>query len=152
MNYPQIVGGADGAEFKLQLVTKESVFYADENESDENSSVMCFNKEMDLESSNVHAYNELCKAALDTPSIEWKSESFARWQIALLLQDDPSEEKINKIAQIALDSFWKTVAEYFPEVMQGDFPWDADFKIQIAAEEAIKVWLKCNHPCHDENL
>lgn len=59
-----------------------------------------------------------------------------------------SVETQEKVAELAQQSFWQTVANAFPEVKTGDFPPDATIKFDDACKEAVRHWLYSNHPDH----
>lgn len=77
--YPSTVKSKyDFLHHKLALVTPDYVFYIDENESDEDASVMMFDRDMNLISDNYFAFSGLLEAVDEhypDKSYVWASSS-----------------------------------------------------------------------------
>jgi hypothetical protein len=53
---------------------------------------------------------------------------------------------IGRIADEALDAFWKTVVERFPQAEHGDLSPQRTLALQAAAEAAVADWIENNLP------
>ena len=56
------------------------------------------------------------------------------------------EIRLNSVLEIAMLSFWERVAEGYPEVLTGDFPPGADYRLSESCRNAIRLWLHFNEP------
>lgn len=57
--------------------------------------------------------------------------------------------RIREAAEDAMETFWTRMAENFPEVETGDWPWFEDTKLTMALLEAGETWLKINDPSEE---
>jgi len=57
---------------------------------------------------------------------------------------DTLTQRIKKAAEEANNTFWETVAEQFPEIKSGNFPAPCAYKMEVQAEEWIKLWVDLN--------
>ena len=60
--------------------------------------------------------------------------------------------KRDEIIEKAQDSFWKVIAESYPEIKSGDFPFDAAFDFDKACNEAVDIWVKMNSEEYQNDL
>lgn len=78
--YPNSIAGSWDARYTLQCITKDNVYYGNEEEGDENANTMCFSRDMKLLSDNIHASNALFEVAENDKDIVWASPTFRWWQ------------------------------------------------------------------------
>ena len=62
----------------------------------------------------------------------------------------PDDERIDVVVEKAQDAFWAVVAEEFPECTFGDFGPSESFRWDDAATNAVKAWVRNNHPQDEE--
>ena len=55
-----------------------------------------------------------------------------------------SEKEIKRVAYIAGEDFWSSVASLLPEIQTGDFPPDELYALNKAMEKAIRKWIQFN--------
>jgi hypothetical protein len=86
--FPKTVTGGFGKAFTLHVITKELLYYVNEEEGDDNGNTICMNKKMEILSDNCHASNSLMdiseklannKAQEPHQEIEWCSEYFSKY-------------------------------------------------------------------------
>jgi hypothetical protein len=53
------------------------------------------------------------------------------------------------LTEKALDAFWQTIVEQFPEAISGDLSPGATITLSIAAEEAVDEWIENNVTTQD---
>lgn len=51
---------------------------------------------------------------------------------------------IEDFAHAALDAFWQTIVDRFPQARFGDLSPERTIRLQVAAEEAIAEWINNN--------
>lgn len=79
--YPNSIRGTYDEMFTLQVVTKDYVFYGNEEESDENANTIMYRRsDMELLSNNYFAFSGLYEVAEANQEIAWASEAFTFWQ------------------------------------------------------------------------
>jgi hypothetical protein len=80
----KVLDGKTDTKFKLGAVTKEFLYYVNEMESDETTSIVMLNSDFELVSDNVHASNDLIGLLQDNIEILWMSRAVRYWQRAQL--------------------------------------------------------------------
>lgn len=53
------------------------------------------------------------------------------------------------LTEKALDAFWQTIVEQFPEAISGDLSPSATITLSLAAEEAVEEWIANNVTTQD---
>ena len=54
------------------------------------------------------------------------------------------EEKLGQALAIACNAFWFEVADTLQEIKGGDFPPEADKRLESVMRESIDLWVKLN--------
>lgn len=54
------------------------------------------------------------------------------------------ENKLRAVTESALEAFWASVAERFPEAESGDVSPQPAIELKLAAEKAVAEWIENN--------
>ncbi|WP_431217190.1 hypothetical protein ACQ86N_23210 [Puia sp. P3] len=85
--------------YKLAAVTADFVYYADEEESDETSSIVMLDRTFKLVSDNIFASNDLAGLVERNEGLLWISIAVKYWQIQQFIKPKAITAKIKKMLE-----------------------------------------------------
>ena len=85
--------------YKLAAITPDFIYYADEQESDETSSIVMLNRTFKLVSDNFFASNDLAALVERNEGLLWISKTIKYWQIQQFIKPKTITTQIKKMLE-----------------------------------------------------